>query len=112
MTDESFDKFLAEALRPAERDEDRLFAHKVIKRIGVEQQLGKQRSALVRRFAFELAALTSVAAAMAVISKSPALLEIGAEQLPALLAVTLAGFGAWIWISSSALLRIAAERSI
>ena len=112
MTNDKFDQFLADALRPADRDEDPLFARQVIKRIGIEHQLRKQRLAIARRFAFDLLALLSVSAAMVAISRSPVLQDFATEQTWALLVITLIGFGAWIWISSSALLRSAASHSI
>lgn len=112
MTDNGFDQFLADALRPPDRDEDQQFARQVIKRIGIEQQLRKQRSAIVQRFASDLIALLSVSAALVAVSRAPALREIGAEQISTLLATVLLGLGAWIWISSSAAQRFAAGRSI
>lgn len=99
MADE-FDRFLASALAPQERMPDRDFAARVQAAIMLEEQLGAQRSSVMRGFVTQLVALAAVAAALWLIGGAAPLANWFADS-PALgLAILLTGFGCLVGLFS------------
>jgi hypothetical protein len=74
MADE-FDAFLKDALAPPAGDADRLFVAKVQAHIRVEDELERERTALLSKFGKELVALLAIAAGIALLARSPIVLE-------------------------------------
>jgi hypothetical protein len=76
---DGFDQFLASSLAPAERAPDRRFVARVQARIMLEEQLARERRALVAGLAKQLAALIAVAAAVWVIGSAAPVAQSFAE---------------------------------
>jgi hypothetical protein len=61
---DEFDRFLAAALAPQERESDRRFLARVQTAIVIEERLAAQRSSLMRDLALQLVAVAAIAAAL------------------------------------------------
>lgn len=95
MADE-FDRFLQQALAPAERDEDHSFVARVQAAIALEERFRIGRKVALRRFALELVALAAVTAALLWAGRAPAVAG-WVDESPWLAALVLMiGFGTLI----------------
>lgn len=91
MTDE-FERFLAAALSPAEREPDLAFVRRVQARIALDERLAAERRAMLSALALKSVAIAVFAAALAWFGRSPAVGELAADAPAILLAILLAGF--------------------
>ena len=91
MADE-FDLFLAHSLAPAERLPDRRFVARVQARILLEEQLVRERRALIAALAKQIVALIAVAAAIWVIASAAPVADLFAQSPALALAILLVAF--------------------
>jgi hypothetical protein len=69
--DDAFDDFLRDSLTPAPGPADRAFVARVQTRITLDERWRAQRSASFRQLAWEMTALSAVAAAILTLSRVP-----------------------------------------
>jgi hypothetical protein len=100
MTDE-LDLFLAEALRPAEREPDRAFVARVQARIRLDEQVRAERSRALSLLARQVVGLAAVAAGAIWLARSPAIAGFAGESPAILLLALLAAFSFVILLFSS-----------
>ena len=72
---DAFDAFLKDKLAPPAGEADRAFVAKVQAHIRIEDELDRERKALLSKVGKELAALVAIAAGIAWLSRSPVVLE-------------------------------------
>ena len=100
MSDE-FDRFLANALAPAQRDPDRGFLGQVQARIALEDRLSGARASAIRRIGLETLAVLGVGAGLLWLSRAPEVAGFVAD-MPWLAAGTMmAGFGLLVTVLTS-----------
>jgi hypothetical protein len=99
MADE-FDRFLAQALAPDEREPDRLFAAKVKARIALDQRLRAERRAIFHRLGMEVAALMVVALGLAWAGRAAPVAGLFADSPAVALALLLAAFALLVLLFS------------
>ena len=100
MTD-PFDRFLAAALAPEERDPDREFVARVQAHVRLEEYLRGQRRSALRRLAVESLGLLFVAAGLIWLGRAAPVAGFFAESPGLALAGLLAGFGLLVFLFSS-----------
>jgi hypothetical protein len=91
MADE-FEQFLASSLAPPNRVPDRRFVAAVQARVALEDQLRRERRALVANLAKQLAGLVAIAAAVWTIGKAPPVADFFAGSPAASLGILLLAF--------------------
>ena len=100
MTDE-FDRYLARALAPAERDPDRRFVARVQATIALDERFRTERRATLSALAIEVGALLMVAAGLVWLGQAPAVAGFADESPWLALAALLAGFSLLVVLLSS-----------
>jgi hypothetical protein len=94
--DQRIEDFLHHALAPPERQEDHAFGARVQALARVEDRWAAERSAAWRRFTLGMVAIAAFALGMAVIMAAPSAVEAVIGDRPTVLALFIAGFGAWV----------------
>jgi hypothetical protein len=98
---DDFDRLLATALTPPERQPDRPFVARVALRVRLEEQLTKQRRAVVGRLIKQLCAVAAVGASVWWFSQATAVADWLARSPAIGLAILLAGFGLLVAVIGS-----------
>ena len=94
--DELFDRFLAEALSPAERLPDQPFVDRVRQLVRLDEALRARRARIFHRLGIELLSLVALGCALAAIGSSPPVARFALELPHVALGGLLLIFVAWI----------------
>ena len=100
MTDE-FERMLAAALAPPERDEDHRFVARVSQHVRLDEHLRAQQRGIARRFALQLLSLAAVASAVAALGLSADLRDAMRELPHVGLGFVLVIFAGWVALVAS-----------
>ena len=99
---EDFDRFLASALAPDDRQPDRKFVAGVQARIALEEQLAAQRRSLVSALVMQMIGLAAVAATIWLVARAAPVAEFFAPGSWLGVATLLAAFAFIVLLFSSA----------
>lgn len=111
MADE-FERFLASALAPEQRDADRRFVARVQARIALDERMRAGRKAAVRQLLSEVLALAAVAAALLWLSRAARVGEFFSDSPAAALGALLTAFALLaVLFSSQKVTKVAAKSS-
>lgn len=91
MADE-FERFLASAIAPPDRLPDRRFVARVQARILLDEQLARERRALMAALGRQIVALAAVAAGIWVIARAAPVADVFAQSPAVALAILLVAF--------------------
>ena len=94
--DDAFDEFLRESLTPASGPPDRTFVARVQSRIALEERWRHERRASLRQLAWEMVALSAIAAAMLTVSRVPAARDLLVQSPTVALAAAVFLFGLFL----------------
>ena len=97
-SEEEFDRFLAGALAPPEREEDHAFVVWVQQRIRIDDALRAARVAALERLSVGIVALGAVAAALVWLARSTDAAAIAAESPAPVLAGLILLFMSVVWL--------------
>ena len=99
--EETFDRFLAEALSPPERLPDQPFVDRVRQQVRLDEALRARRARIFHRLGIELLSLVALGCALAAIGNSSAVAEFALEVPHVALAGLLVIFVAWVPLVAS-----------
>jgi hypothetical protein len=94
--DESFERFLAEALSPPEGLRDQAFVERVRQQVRLDEALRARRARIFHRLGIELLSLVALSCALAAIGSSPPVAQFALELPHVALAGLLVIFVAWV----------------
>lgn len=100
MSDD-FERFLAQALGPAERKPDRSFVVRTMAQVALEERFAGERRAIIRSTGQEMLALLAVGAGLWLLSRSPAIANLVAESPTLYLSGLLSAFASLVALFSS-----------
>ena len=99
--DEQFDRFLAEALAPAEGLPDPKFVDRVRQQVRLDEALRARRSRLFHRLGIEILSVVALGFGLAAIGNSSAVAQFALELPHVALAGVLVIFVAWVPLVAS-----------
>ena len=94
--DQPFDRFLAEALSPAERAPDPLFVDRVRQQVRLDEMLRARRAGIFHRLGIEILSLVALGLGIAAIGGSPEVRAFASEAPHLALAAIMLLFALWV----------------